>query len=68
MSNQDDDIWMVEVGVHGWSRLCRSYHEAYVVGREQVRWLGETQGIEYEQVLISLNGVRYTQLIFKSGK
>lgn len=63
MSTCEDDIWMVEVGVYGWSRLCHSYDEAHRAGQEQVRWLRQTRGVEHEQVLISLNGVKYEQVI-----
>lgn len=34
------DVWMAEIGDHGWSQLCSSYGEAASVIDKQCKWQG----------------------------
>ena len=64
-----DNIWMVEVGEHGWSRLCHSYEEAVQAAKEHTDWLDEVSRVSTDghNVRISRNGECYTEYGLKNG-
>ncbi len=67
MCDIEDNIWMVEVGTNGWSKLCESYHEAYAAAKERLAWLSMVQKRPVsERVLVCLNGVKYEEMVLAS--
>lgn len=64
-----DEIWMVEVGEYGWSRLCRSYEEAVQAAKEHTDWLDEVSRVSTDghNVRISCNGECYVKYGLKNG-
>lgn len=62
MKRPKDEIWMAEVGVNGWSVLCKTEREARRKAKEQVRHLYNIRGLYrvkgsyHHYVSISCNG------------